>query len=253
MAESILHHEEARGVHRLVMDHGPNALDRDLMMALQTEIRGLASSGHPAFILASAHPTLFCPGWDLKLLADARREVVADFLSAFNALLLDLFSYPGPTAAEIRGHAVAAGCQMAVACDIRVMASGQPRLGLSELNLGVPPPSHSLRVLKTRLSSSALDDLVLRGEGCSAERARELGIIHRVAGADDLTALTAVEIGRLAARPQRAFVETKRLMCGPAWAAMGRGEPEADAAFLDCWFDEETRERIAGVASRLSS
>ena len=253
MAENILHHEENRGIHRLVMDHGPNALDRELMEALQTEIHSLARLGNPAFILASAHPTLFCPGWNLKLLAEAGRQEVAGFLDAFNALLLDLFSYPGPTAVEIRGHAVAAGCQIAVACDLRVMAAGQPRLGLSELNLGVPLPSHSLRVLKTRLSSSALDDLVLRGEGCSAERARELGIVHRVAGSDDLPTLTAVEIGRLAARPQRAFVETKRLLCGRAWAAMGRGEPDADAAFLDCWFEEETRERIAGVASRLSS
>lgn len=253
MAENILHHEENRGVHRLVMDHGPNALDRELMAELQSEIRTLADSGSPAFTVASAHPTLFCPGWNLKLLADAGRNEVADFLSAFNAVLLDLFSYPGPTAAEIRGHAVAAGCQLAIACDIRVMATGQSRLGLSELNLGVPLPSHSLHVLRTRLSSSALDDLVLRGEGCSAERARDLGIVHRVAGADDLPALTAVEIGRLAARPQSAFVETKRLLCSRAWAAMGRGAPDADAAFLDCWFEDETRERIAGVASRLSS
>lgn len=253
MAENVLYHEETKGIHRLVMDHGPNALDRDLMEALRTAFRKLVGAGSPAVILASAHPTLFCPGWNLKLLADAPREEVADFLSAFNAMLLDLFSYPGPTAAEIRGHAVAAGCQMAIACDLRVMAAGQPRLGLSELNLGVPLPSHSLRVLKTRLSSSALDDLALRGEGCTAERARELGIVHRVAGADDLTALTAVEIGRLAARPQRAFVETKRLLCSRAWAAMGQGDPDADAAFLDCWFEKETRERIAGVASRLSS
>ena len=168
MADKLLHHEEIRGTHRLVMDHGPNALDRELMEALRTALRKLAGAGSPAVILASAHPTLFCPGWNLKLLAGAEREEVADFLSLFNAMLLDLFSYPGPTAAEIRGHAVAAGCQMAIACDLRVMAVGQPRLGLSELNLGVPLPSPSLRVLQTRLSSSALDDLVLRGEGCTA-------------------------------------------------------------------------------------
>ena len=253
MAENLLHHQEDRGIHRLVMDHGPNALDRDLMDAVRSELRLLTESGSPAVILASAHPTLFCPGWNLKLLAEAERKDVARFLTEFNALILDLFSYPGPTAAEIGGHVVAAGCQMAIACDLRVMATGQPRVGLSELNLGVPIPGHSLRMLASRLSSSALDDLVFRGEGCTAVRARELGIVHRVAGTDDLTALTAVEIGRLAGRPQRAFIETKRMMCHSALQAMARPRADEDEAFLDCWYEEETLERIANVASRLGN
>ena len=251
MAETLLRHEESKGVHRLTMNHGPNALDRPLLDALRSELRRLVSSGAPAVILTSAHPSLFCPGWDLKLLADAPREDVGDFLAEFNALVFELFSYPGPTAAEIGGHAVAAGCQLSIACDLRVMSSGQPRLGLSELNLGVPVPGHSLRMLRTRLSSPAVDDLVFRGEGCTAARARELGLIHRVASPDELTAVTAHEMARLAGRPRRAFVETKRLLLSAVWAEMSEPAPDEDAAFLECWFATETHERITGVSSRL--
>ena len=121
MAEKNLRHEENRGVHRLVMDHGPNALDRRLMGTLREELGNLAEEGAPAVILASAHPRLFCPGWDLKLLADAGREEVTVFLKDYNALILDFFSYPGPTAAAIGGHAVAGGCLLALTCDLRVM------------------------------------------------------------------------------------------------------------------------------------
>ena len=190
MADRFLRHEENRGVHRLVMDHGPNALDRPLMEALREALGTLAEDGAPAVILASAHPRLFCPGWDLKLLAGADRNDVAEFLGDFNALILDFFSYPGPTAAAIGGHSVAGGCLLALTCDLRVMATGQPRQGLSELNLGVPVPGNSLRMLRARLSSPALDDLVFRGEGCTAERARELGIVHRTAAPSDLLAIT---------------------------------------------------------------
>ncbi len=251
MADALLRHEEDKGVHRLTMKHGPNALDRPLMDALRTAMRDLAGAGSPAVILASAHPKLFCPGWDLKLLADAPREDVAAFLQDFNALILDLFSYPGPTAAEIAGHAVAAGCQLTIACDVRVMAAGQPRLGLSELNLGVPVPGASLRMLRSRLSSPAVDDLVFRGEGCTAGRARELGLVHRTAPPEELLAATAHEMARLAGRPRRAFVETKRLLLSPVWQAMSEPSPAEDNAFLDCWFDPETRTRIAGVSRRL--
>jgi len=251
MADALLRHEEDKGVHRLTMKHGPNALDRPLMDALRTELRQLAGAGSPAVILASAHPTLFCPGWDLKLLAEAPREDVATFLEDFNALILDLFSYPGPTAAEIGGHAVAAGCQLTIACDVRVMATGQPRLGLSELNLGVPVPGASLRMLRSRLSSPAVDDLVFRGEGCTAGRARELGLVHRTAPPEELFASTAQEAARLAGRPRRAFVETKRLLLSPVWQAMSEPSPTENRAFLDCWFDAESRRRIAGVSKRL--
>jgi enoyl-CoA hydratase/carnithine racemase len=253
MADAMLRHDEDKGVHRLTMNHGPNALDRPMMAAMRGELRRLAEGGAPAVILASAHPTLFCPGWNLKLLAEAPREDVRSFLAEFNALILELFSYPGPTAAEVGGHAVAAGCQMTIACDVRVMASGVPRLGLSELNLGVPVPGASLRMLRSRLSSPAVDDLVFRGEGCTAARARELGLVHRTAPPGELTGATAHETTRLAGRPRRAFVETKRLLLSAVWVAMAEPAPSEDEAFLDCWFEEETRRRIAGVSSRLGA
>ena len=252
MPDNVLVHEENRGIHRLVMDHGPNALDPELMAALRDSYRELAESGAPAVILASSHPRLFCPGWDLKLLADADRSQVGDFLQEFNFLILELFSYPGPTAAAIAGHSVAAGCLLSLCCDLRVMATGQARQGLSELNLGVPVPSNSLRMLRSRLSSPALDELVFRGEGCTATRAREFGIVHRTAAAPDTMAVTELELAKLAGRPRRAVVETKNFLLGHVWQEMRQGSPDEDAAFLDCWFAAETRERISGVARQLS-
>jgi len=251
MADNVLVHEENRGIHRLVMDHGPNALDPALMSALRESLSRLADEGAPCVVLASSHATLFCPGWNLKLLADADRAEVGDFLQSFNMLILDLFSYPGPTAAAVGGHAVAAGCLLSLCCDLRVMATGQARQGLSELNLGVPVPSNSLRMLRSRLSSPALDEIVFRGEGCTATRARELGIVHRTAAAADTMAVTELELGKLAGRPRRAFIETKRFLLGHVWKQMRQGSPDEDAAFLDCWFEDETRERIARVANHL--
>jgi enoyl-CoA hydratase len=252
MADDVLVHEENRGIHRLVMNHGPNALDPELMSALRDRLGKLSGDGAPAVVLASSHARLFCPGWNLKLLADADRDEVGQFLQSFEQLILDLFSYPGPTAAAIGGHAVAAGCLLSLCCDIRVMATGEARQGLSELNLGVPVPGDSLRMLRARLSSPALDDLVFRGEGCTATRARELGIVHRTAARADTLAVTEIELGKLAGRPRRAFMETKRLLFGDVWEAMRRQSPDEEAAFLDCWFEGETKERIAGVARQLS-
>ncbi len=251
MAEKVVRHEEHRGVHTLVMDHGANALDWPMMNELRHEVAALAADGAPPLVLVSAHDTVFCPGWDLKLLANAVREEVAEFLVVFDSLIHDLFSYPGPTAAAVGGHAVAGGCLMAIACDLRIMVEGRPRMGISELNLGVPLPADSVRMLRARLNVSAIDDLVFRGDGCTAERARVLGIVHRATTGDRLLELAEREIGKVASKPRKAYTRTKQFLLGEVWAAMGRGAPEEHDAFLDCWFEPETQERIRGLALRL--
>jgi enoyl-CoA hydratase len=253
MSESLLQHEEHHSIHRVTMTHGANALDGPLVGALRDSFGRLQAEGAPAVVLASAHPSLYCPGWDLKFLADAGREEVGAFLAAFNALVLEIFSYPGPTAAAIGGHSVAGGCLLSLAFDLRVMAEGRPRQGLSELNLGVPVPGNCMRMLRARLSSPALDHLVFRGEGCTAHKARELGVVHRTALPEDTLSVTEIELGKLARRPRRAFVESKKFLFGEVWQKMAEKSPEEDNAFLDCWFEDETRQRITDIASRLSS
>ena len=74
---------------------------------------------------------------------------------------------------------------------------------------------------------------------------------HRTAAAPDTKAVTELELAKLAGRPRRAFVKTKRFLLGRVWEEMRQGSPDEDAAFLECWFEDETKERIAGVASSL--
>ena len=140
MAEHTIRHHEERGVHRLIMDDGANALDLALMSELRDRLVELRKSGAPPILVASAHPTLFCPGWDLKRLSEADREEVSAVLGAFNALILELFSYPGPTAAAITGHAIAGGCILTLCCDYRYVADGRKLMGVNEVLLGVPVP-----------------------------------------------------------------------------------------------------------------
>ena len=75
--------------------------------------------------------------------------------------------------------------------------------------------------------------------------------MHRTAAVADTLAVTELELGKLAGRPRRAFVESKRFLFGEVWEAMRQGSPAENDAFLDCWFEDQTKERIAGVASRL--
>jgi enoyl-CoA hydratase len=233
------------------MDHGANALDLELLGALADRVADLKDDGGPPLVLASSHPNVFCPGWNLKRLAVADRDEVAAVLSRFNAAILALFSYPGPTAAAIAGHAVAGGCQLALACDLRIMATGRPRLGLAELNLGVPVPTGSLRMLRARVGPAVVEDLVLRGEGYDARRARELFLVQRVVSPPEVIGTAERDLAKLASKSKTAVAVTKAALYADTWSKMQLTRSEDETTFLDCWFEPKTRERIAEVARGL--
>jgi enoyl-CoA hydratase len=243
-------HMEDRGVHRVVMADGANALDVSLIASLRDCLADLRAGGGAPLLLASSHPRVFCPGWDLKVLDGADRDRVGQVLSSFNALILELFSYPGPTAAAITGHAVAGGCLLAMACDLRVMATGRPRLGFAELNLGLPIPASSLRMLQARIDMRALDQTVRAGDGCSAERARELAMVHHAVSADKVVITADRELRKLGSKPGGAYRVTKEFLFRDSWRSMA-ADPADDEVFLDCWFDAAAQQRIAEVARSL--
>lgn len=253
MADETLRREDVNGINHLVMNDGPNALTPILMDAMCVALVELRDDGAPPVLLRSSHSDLFCPGWDLKQLAGAERAEVADFLARFNRLVYELFSYPGPTGAAIQGHAVAGGCLLALSCDLRIMGSGRPRIGLSELNLGVPVPSASLVMLRERLAPNVVEELVVGGDGCNADRARNQGVVHRIAEPELVVAKTERELARLASKPALAFAATKRFLLGDGYRRMSEIDPGDDDIFLDCWFSPQTQDRITGVVARLGN
>jgi enoyl-CoA hydratase len=251
MADELVRVEEKRGVSRVIMTAGANALDLSVVEALRSAMAVLRGQGGAPLVIASAHPRVFCPGWDLKRLVSARRPQVQELLARFNELILEVFSYPGATVAAIAGHAIAGGCLLALACDVRVMAAGRPRIGLSEVNLGVPVPAECLGMLSARLAPNVVDDLVLACDGHTAERAQQLGIVHEAAEPERLAAVVEQRLRTLAAKPRHAYRETKRFLFERVWLEMGRQRDDAAAGFLDSWFAADTQQRLRALVGSL--
>ena len=118
-ATPILRREQREHVVVVFLQHGVNAIDNDLVAAVDGELDTLERAGSPPLVLASAHPNIFSPGLDLKKLDGCRREEMRDLITGFLALLRRLATYPGPTVAAVSGHAIAGGCLLALACDRR--------------------------------------------------------------------------------------------------------------------------------------
>lgn len=225
-----------------------NAIDGALLDALGRELDRAKQEGARAVVL-TGYDKYFSAGLNLRSLP-SDRDGMLRFLQAFERQLLDLATFPLPVVAAINGHAVAGGCIFAAACDVRVAAEGSYRIGLSEVDLGVPFPRAALEILRPAILPTWLTDLVLGARMLSPEEARTAGLVHAVVPASELLSEATTRARALGAKPQPAFKLTKEALREDMVARMGASADAARQAFVDCWFSAEVTERRAALLAR---
>ena len=94
-----------------------------------------------SLILASSNPKIFSAGLDIQELVEPDHKRLARFWNSLQQIFIDLYGSRLATVAAIQGHAPAAGCFLAMACDYRIMSAGNknhvPTIGLNETQLGI--------------------------------------------------------------------------------------------------------------------
>ncbi len=136
--------------------------------------------------------------------ADPDGEVGGDPLPAAIRHIQTAFTWiraaPFPTVAAVRGHALGAGLQLALACDLRVFASDAV-VGLVELRWGILPDLGGTEWLPGIVGAAKARELVLTAAEVDAEEALRIGLANRVVAPEELEAATTTLAGTLAAQP----------------------------------------------------
>ena len=126
---------------------GKNALGSEMMSFL---VREAAAAGGGPWLLTGAGDS-FSAGLDLREVASLDAAGMTAFLTLLEEMVATLWSYAGPTAAAVNGHAIAGGCVVAACCDHRVGAPGRGRIGLNEVAIGLRFPPNAWHVVTQRI------------------------------------------------------------------------------------------------------
>lgn len=231
---------EERGEITVVrLAHGKvNALDVELLEAIAKTFGSLDS--HKAVVFTGAGRS-FSAGVDLKRIVDGGLDYVKVFRPALSAAIKAVFYHPGPVVAAINGHAIAGGCVLAAACDIRLMSGGT--IGLSEMKVGVPFPGVPLEVMRHALGP-ATQRFVLTAELLPPAEALAAGLIDRVAAPDALLDEAVAEAERLAGISPDVYAFTKRQLQGPARERIEGLRQSDDDASTRMWASPIVQEKI---------
>ncbi|MGE0713354.1 MAG: enoyl-CoA hydratase-related protein [Planctomycetota bacterium] len=178
--ESVEVELDAQGVAWVTFDRPEkrNALDLQMVQEVRAALQGLAGDeGVRAVVFRGAGGQAFISGADI---AQLRERTHADALARINSdLFREIERFPAPTIAAIQGWCLGGGCELALACDLRVAGEGA-KLGQPEVGLGIIPAAGSTYRLPRLVGLGRARELIFTGRVVDAAEALEIGLVERV-------------------------------------------------------------------------
>ena len=234
----------------LTLQHGKaNALDIELCDAIAHRFRALETAAARAVVL-TGQGRMFSAGVDLIRLGAGGASYVRRFLPALHRLYDAVFHHPKPVIAAINGHAIAGGCVLACCADRRIAAREACRIGVTELQVGVPFPALAFEVMRFATAPKYFPEVILSAATFPTDQAIERGLIDEIVEPAILMerALTAAQ--SLAALPPETFAITKRQIRQPAIDRLAQHGAAVDAQAETIWTALETLAHVSDYVAR---
>lgn len=248
----MIHREDREGIAVLRLDHGKaNALDTELLQALEATFRELEEAApSPDAVVLTGTGGIFSAGVDLFRVLEERAGYLDAFLPTLSRAVRRLFGFPRPVVAAVNGHAIAGGCILACACDLKVMADGEGRIGVPELRVGVPFPVAPLEVLRFAAPPQHLQKLAYLGRTYGPAEALTWGLVDEVAPAEGLLARAVEAARQLAAIPRGSFELTKAHLRRPVIERMDALEGWVEPRVAELWARDDIHDHIQEYLDR---
>jgi enoyl-CoA hydratase/carnithine racemase len=269
------------------LENPPHGLmDRGMVAGLAALVqRADADDGIGAVVLTGAHPDRFLAHYDVgELLAAARsgpsvgrrtaklslrivgalrrvrrieraleRTPAAGLvaLERFHEILLAMNRSGAVFVAALNGSAMGGGCELALACDVRMMADGDFGIGQPEILFGFPPGGGGTQRLARLLGSAKALRLILEGGPLSPSDALQLGVIDELVAREELLGRAIVVAARLGARPKAGVAACKRAVYDGGALPLAEGLRVEQVEFMAAFGTRESEQAMAAYQDGL--
>jgi len=217
-----------------------NIKTREEGAALIEELRGNDSVG--VVVITGAGDKAFIAGADIAEFAGRTAMMQRDVMvsrSLFNAI----DSFPKPVIAMINGYCLGGGCELALACDIRI-ASENASFGQPEINLGIIPGGGGTQRLTRLVGEGKAMEMILTGEIIDAKSAHAIGLVNHVVPLDQLEAKTMEIASRIAEKSPIALSLAKEAVKIASRSNLDEGLRREVDLFALCFSTEDKDEGV---------
>jgi len=224
MDKSLVLLEVAEQIATLTLNHPEkrNALSQATLTQLRDRLREVGGRKDVRVAILRAAGPVFSSGHDLRELADCSTQDAESLFALCTEVMLAIRHLPQPVIAEVQGLATAAGCQLAVTCDL-VIAAEEAAFATPGVKIGLFCTTPGVAVVRATPPKKALE-MLLTGTPISAAEAERIGMVNRVVPRPRLHDTTlelarqiATASGATVALGKRAFYEQLPLSCAAAY------------------------------------
>jgi len=263
------------GVRLLTLDRPPaNAITPELLNDLSAALDAARENDLVRAVVLTGEGRFFSAGLDLRGGIDFAAAIspganAADPFAALRECLLNILRFPKPTVAMLRGHAIAGGLILVLACDYRLGLSpvesdplrtrsergesGGYRIGLNEVAIGASFPRGAFEVVRLRLTHQQASELLFGAALYPANNAVRLGIVDELLPADAFEATVMRRAARLGSFPREAYAHTKAALVAESIVRIEADTPEEAQSTAAVWMSAESVAARAEQARRLSA
>lgn len=187
-----------------------NALNSRFLEEMNAWIEEIARRDDVKVVIITGEGKAFVAGADIAEMASKNQEEAREFSKRGQETLRGLELVDQPVIAAINGFALGGGCELAMACDVRI-ASTKAKFGQPEVNLGIIPGYAGTQRLPRLVGLGDALYLMLTGEMIGAEEALRLGLVQKVVEPDQLMSVAVQVAKTIASKGPKAVKAVKQV------------------------------------------
>ncbi len=223
-----------------------NSLTRAMYAAMAGALAQADLDAATRVLVIQGHETVFCAGNDISDFL--HRSAAAQESPAFQ-FLRAISTFSKPLLAAVCGPAVGIGTTMLFHCDL-VYAGDNAAFSMPFVNLGLCPEAASSYLAPRLMGYGRAAEALLLGEPFLAEAALEMGLVSRIVPPSQATVLAQRQAQKLAAKPLKALIETKRLMKKSQASMVAQRMQEEGASFARLLAEPAAREAFTAFIEK---
>ena len=202
--------ETRDGILVLRLDHGKaNSISQAVSETLIAALAEAERDDDVTAVVILGRPGMFSGGFDLPTMAKGA-AAARDMVAAGGRLAMAVYDHAKPVVTGCGGHAIAIGCFLAMAGDLRIGAEGAFRIGMNETAIGMTLPIFGMELARARVSKRHLDRAVVQSTIYDPKGAVDAGILDRLVAPDALEGACLDAAKALSTLKQPAFRNNKR-------------------------------------------
>lgn len=191
----------------------------------------------------------FVAGADIGEMANMNVEQGLAFSELGNGLLMRVDMFPKPTIAAVNGFALGGGCELSLACDIRI-ASEKAKFGQPEVGLGIIPGFGGTQRMARIIGTGAAMELIYTAETIDAKRAEAIGMVNHVVAPDELMDFSLNLANKIAANAQVAIRTSKMAIRRGIDCDISTAVTYEALAFATCFGTEDQKDAMKAFVEK---